>query len=90
VRPQAEAELEHSVRQFTGAGVTESLGEHLTCNEAEALAQILVIGGELEAARQLLEGHILSDEDGDMHYGVESAELKATEIIDACRQLAAM
>lgn len=43
----------------------DNIGPHLNCTEAEALADLLRAYGENAAAESLLDGHCVSDDEGD-------------------------
>lgn len=44
------------------------MGPHLTCDEADALFELLLFVERDDLAHALMEGHAGSDEDGDRHY----------------------
>ncbi|MFE4451443.1 hypothetical protein [Streptomyces sp. NPDC056796] len=52
---------------------SRDVGEHFTCRQADTLAFALAVGGQIDAAVALLEGHALGDseKDGDDHLGGE-------------------
>ncbi|MCI4659655.1 hypothetical protein [Cryobacterium zhongshanensis] len=50
------------------AALSRGIGEgaqHLTCTEAEALAEVLRAAGHEEAAAEIIEGHTAGDDDPD-------------------------
>lgn len=50
------------------------LGPHLTCTEADALANLLNAAGRPDLAEALSEGHAAEDDAGDAHYTEEDDE----------------
>jgi hypothetical protein len=50
---------------FSHGDTCYDIGSHLTCIEANALADLLFAFGKGDAAECLLDGHCLSDEEGD-------------------------
>jgi len=47
----------------------DDIGPHLTCDEAEAFAALLLAIGESETMWRMLAAHASADEEGDHHYG---------------------
>ena len=61
-------------------GITASdTGPSFTCQEADTLARVLVLGGHLEAAAYWLSGHAAEDETGDSHYNEEEGRPMTVE-----------
>lgn len=49
-------------------------GEHITCREMNSLADLYRAAGRSEEARDVIEAHGLTDEEGDDHYTGENNE----------------
>lgn len=47
------------------------LGPHMTCGEADTLANLLRVAGRADLAESLILGHAEEDDEGDSHYYVE-------------------
>lgn len=52
---------------FGSEELGSSVGTHMTCTEAEALADVMRAVGEDEAAARFLRGHSEGDDEGDDH-----------------------
>lgn len=50
------------------------VGPHLTCREADAMADFLRAYGQPDTADALIEGHAAEDEEGDAHYEEDDAD----------------
>lgn len=54
------------------------LAPHMTCSEADTVAQALALGGYVDAAARWLYGHANGDDDaGDRHSGLSEHEAHA-------------
>lgn len=56
------------VAAFSQLDTTSHVAELLTCTELEALAGLLEVTGQHEAAEAWRDAHAETDEEGDLHY----------------------
>lgn len=80
--------IDNFASTFTQPGIGTSLGPHLTCFEAEAIADLLTALGHPDEADALIEGHASEEEAGDMHYRPCMAPVKRTETPEAAMSAA--
>lgn len=60
--------IKHLADVFGDSMTAGDVGPHMTCGEAEALADVLRAAGHDAAADAWLEGHASGDDEGDLHY----------------------
>lgn len=62
-------ELFNDLASVFGDGyIASDVGHHFTCTEADTIARVLKLSGNVEAAETWLEGHAEGDDCGDDHW----------------------
>jgi len=65
---EQKAEVAAALAIIGNVQTAHDIGPRLTCSEAEAMAIILRVLGNPEAAARWLDGHAVDDEADEMHY----------------------
>lgn len=60
---------------FAESDTQVDIGPHLTCAEADLMAEVFRAAGLDRAAAYLIEGHAAEDDAGDAHYAKAGADL---------------